>query len=162
MQPLNEAQTQRVWSRVMNAQAAPAAAMENGQENSLTEQRLLTLIDDERRDSATYLHLAGRMKGKAQAMLRRMAQEEACHARKLGAIYFLLTGKRVCAAPARPECVTCINETLRQRYEEEHPAHEMYAAMAETAGTYRCTLETIAAEECRHAGMILCILQECL
>ena len=51
MQPLTEKQTQRVWSRVMSAQTAPAAAMENpapaaqAQSETLTPEKLLSLID---------------------------------------------------------------------------------------------------------------------
>lgn len=67
----------------------------------------------------------------------------------------------VLAGPDAP-CVTCINETLRQRYSEEHAAHEAYEALAENAGTHRCMLLKIAEEECSHAQMILCILQTCL
>ena len=102
------------------------------------------------------------MKGKAQAMLREMARQGACHAKQFGAVYFLKTGKKAC--PGRPEapCVTCINETLRQRYSEEHTAHEAYETLAENAGTHRCMLLRIAEEECEHAQMILCILQTCL
>ena len=83
MQPLTEKQTQRVWSRVMSAQTAPAAAMENpapaaqAQSETLTPEKLLSLIDGERADSALYAHLAARMKGRAQAMLRAIAQQEA-------------------------------------------------------------------------------------
>ena len=168
MQPLTEQQTQRVWSRVMSAQTAPAAAMENpapaaqAQSETLTPEKLLSLIDGERADSALYAHLAARMKGRAQAMLRAIAQQEACHAKQFGAVYFLKTGKKAC--PGRPDapCVTCINETLRQRYSEEHAAHEAYEALAENAGTHRCMLLKIAEEECGHAQMILCILQTCL
>ena len=78
MQPLTEQQTQRVWSRVMNAQAVPAAQMNeqtgsgSAAADSLTPEKLLELIRDERADSALYAHLACRMKGKAQAMLREM------------------------------------------------------------------------------------------
>ena len=106
--------------------------------------------------------LAARMKGRAQAMLRAIAQQEACHAKKLAAVYFLNTGKKAC--PGRPErpCVTCINETLRQQYTAEHAAHEAYAALAENAGTHRCMLLRMAQEECEHAQLILCILQNCL
>ena len=88
--------------------------------------------------------------------------QEACHAKQFGAVYFLKTGKKAC--PGRPEapCVTCINETLRQRYSEEHAAHEAYETLAENAGTHRCMLLRIAEEECEHAQMILCILQTCL
>ena len=168
MQPLTEKQTQRVWSRVMSAQTTPAAAMENpapaaqAQSETLTPEKLLSLIDGERADSALYAHLAARMKGRAQAMLRAIAQQEACHAKQFGAVYFLKTGKKAC--PGRPEapCVTCINETLRQRYSEEHTAHEAYETLAENAGTHRCMLLRIAEEECEHAQMILCILQTCL
>ena len=164
MQPLTEKQTQRVWSRVMSAQTAPAAAMENpapaaqAQSETLTPEKLLSLIDGERADSALYAHLAARMKGRAQAMLRAIAQQEACHAKKLAAVYFLNTGKKAC--PGRPErpCVTCINETLRQQYTAEHAAHEAYAALAENAGTHRCMLLRMAQEECEHAQLILCIL----
>lgn len=168
MQPLTEQQTQRVWSRVMSAQAVPAAQM-NGQtesgaaaDDALTPEKLLTLINAERSDSALYAHLACRMKGKAQALLRGIAQQEACHAKQLGAVYFLKTGRKAC--PGRPDapCVTCINETLRQRYTEEHAAHEAYEALAQNAGTYRCMLLKIAEEECGHAQKLLCILQDCL
>ena len=102
------------------------------------------------------------MKGRAQAMLRAIAQQEACHAKKLAAVYFLNTGKKAC--PGRPErpCVTCINETLRQQYTAEHAAHEAYAALAENAGTHRCMLLRMAQEECEHAQLLLCILQNCL
>ena len=167
MQPLTEKQTQRVWSRVMNAQAAPAAQLDRPEESgaaadSLTPETLLSLIDDERADSALYAHLAGRMQGRAQAVLRELSRQEACHARQLGAVYFLKTGKKACPGRPAPPCVTCINETLRQRYSEEHAAHDAYAALAQNAGTHRCLLQRIAEEECEHAQKILCILQVCL
>ena len=50
MQPLTEQQTQRVWSRVMNAQAVPAAQMNeqtgsgSAAADSLTPEKLLELI----------------------------------------------------------------------------------------------------------------------
>ena len=158
MQPLTEKQTQRVWSRVMSAQTAPAAAMENpapaaqAQSETLTPEKLLSLIDGERADSAQKAQQAARIKGR----------QEACHANKRAAVYILKTGKKAC--PGRPErpCVTCINETLRQQYTAEHAAHEAYAALAENAGTHRCMLLRMAQEECEHAQLILCILQNCL
>ena len=168
MQPLTEQQTQRVWSRVMSAQAVPAAQMNaqtgsgSAAADSLTPEKLLELIQNERADSALYAHLSGRMKGRAQAMLREMARQEACHAKQFGAVYFLKTGKKACPGSPGAPCVTCINETLRQRYSEEHAAHEAYEALAKNAGTHRCMLLKIAEEECRHAQMILCILQTCL
>lgn len=169
MQPLTEKQTQRVWSRVMNAQAVSAAALETDQTpgtadpaDALTPEKLLALIADERADSALYAHLASRMKGRAQAELRRLSQQEACHARKLAAVYFLKTGRKACPDRLPAPCVTCINETLRQRYYEEHEAHTAYAALAEQAGTYRCLFQTLSEEECAHAQTLLCLLQTCL
>lgn len=164
MQPLTEQQTQRVWSRVMQAQAAPAAATQPPQTaaDSLTPEKLLDLIRAERADSELYAHLACRMNGRAQAVLRELARQEACHARQFGAVYFLKTGRKACPCAPEAPCVTCINETLRQRYSEEHDAHTAYTALAENAGTHRCMLLKIAEEECIHAQKILCILQACL
>ena len=51
---------------------------------------------------------------------------------------------------------------VRQQYTAEHAAHEAYAALAENAGTHRCMLLRMAQEECEHAQLILCILQNCL
>lgn len=96
-------------------------------------------------------------------MLREMARQEACHA-KCNSARSIFSRPEKKACPGRPEapCVTCINETLRQRYSEEHTAHEAYETLAENAGTHRCMLLRIAEEECEHAQMILCILQTCL
>ena len=119
MQPLTEKQTQRVWSRVMSAQTAPAAAMENpapaaqAQSETLTPEKLLSLIDGERADSALYAHLAARMKGRAQAMLRAIAQQEACHAKKLAAVYFLNTGKKACPGSSTPRSTPRTRPTPR-------------------------------------------------
>lgn len=167
MQPLTEKQTQQVWSRVMNAQAAPAAAAAQTEPEAqpdleLTPSQLLSCIRHEHSDCALYLHLAGRLKGNAQALLRQLARQEACHARRLSAIYYVKTGEKACpGAPERP-CTACINETLRQRYTAELSASERYQALAENAGSYECLLRQMAQEECEHAQKLLCILQQCL
>ena len=60
---------------MMSAQTAPAAAMENpapaaqAQSETLTPEKLLSLIDGERADSALYAHLAARMKGEGRRVL---------------------------------------------------------------------------------------------
>lgn len=163
MQPLSETQTQKVWSRVMNAKAVPAmAGAEDSTLSGLTAETLQELVMQERTDSATYALLASRLRGRARAMLQELAGQEQCHAKKFAALYFLQTGKKLCPPPGRPECVTCINETLRQRYAAELADYARYLELAKAAGAQRCMLEGIAAEECRHAQMIVCILQNCL
>lgn len=142
----------------MNEQTGSGSAAAD----SLTPEKLLELIRDERADSALYAHLASRMKGRAQAMLREMARQEACTRSS--------SARSISSRPAKrpvPQA-GCAVRHLHQRnasassYSEEHAAHEAYEALAENAGTHRCMLLKIAEEECGHAQMILCILQTCL
>ena len=82
--------------------------------------------------------------------------------KKLGAIYFLLTGKKAC--PKKPEnpCITCNAETLRRQYQRELSAREHYEALAPMSGARACTMRELALDECRHAQSIYELLQGCL
>ena len=165
-------QAQNVWSRVMAAQtgaqrtsaALPAqkTAAQEMQPASVTPEQIMTAIGQELSDANTYQCLAARMSGCAQKTLRMIAQEERCHAKQLGAMYFLLTGKKAC--PAKPEnpCITCNAEALRRQYQAELAAREQYEALAPLAGARACTLREIALDECRHAQAIYELLQSCL
>ena len=165
-------QAQNVWSRVMAAQANAQRTSENppvkaqaAQENtpaSIRPEQLLSSIEYEMLDAAAYQCLASRMSGCAQKTLRALAQDERRHAKELSAMYFLLTGKKVC--PKKPEnpCITCNAETLRKQYQAELAAREHYEALAPLAGARACTLREIALDECRHAQKIYELLQSCL
>lgn len=176
MQSMDEKQAQRVWSRVMSPGAAPAppctaaaqpktAGAQSAQApgtQPLSQTQLSGLIHDALCGCAAYRELARRMKGSPARMLSGLASQEQCHAKKLAAVYFLMTGKKLCPEPVRPPCITCVGETLRERYRAERQSAEVCRALACGAGEYQCLLQTLAREECEHAAKILCILQNCL
>ena len=143
MNPMDCKQAQNVWSRVMAAQtAAPCTNAE--------------------KTPAKTDCLAARMSGCARKTLLAISHDERCHAKKLGAIYFLLTGKKAC--PKKPEnpCITCNAETLRRQYQRELSAREHYEALAPMSGARACTMRELALDECRHAQSIYELLQSCL
>ena len=171
MNPIDCKQAQNVWSRVMAAQTGAQSTSANPPvrtgaqaENpaAITPEQLLSSIEYEMLDAVTYQCLAARMSGCAQKTLRALAQDERRHAKELSAMYFLLTGKKVC--PKKPEnpCITCNAETLRKQYQAELAAREHYEALAPLAGARACTLREIALDECRHAQKIYELLQSCL
>ena len=106
-------QAQRVWSRVMaaqtdaqeaNAKTAVQTAQPTAQtapEISITPEQIMEQINGELSDAATYRALSNRMNGCAKKTLEELSRDEKCHAKKLAAMYFLLTGKKAC--PKRPE-----------------------------------------------------------
>ena len=104
-------QAQNVWSRVMAAQAGAQSTSANPpvqgkaaqveQPASITPEQLLSSIEYEMLDAVTYQCLAARMSGCAQKTLRALSQDERRHAKELSAMYFLLTGKKVC--PKKPD-----------------------------------------------------------
>ena len=112
MNPMDCKQAQNVWSRVMAAQtAAPCTNAEKAPEKtartqqapavSITPEQVMQAMHEELCDAETYRCLAARMSGCARKTLLAISHDERCHAKKLGAIYFLLTGKKAC--PKKPE-----------------------------------------------------------
>lgn len=161
-------QAQRVWSRVMAAQtggaseAAAPTAPQTQTQTLLTAQEVLSCMQAELSDAATYRALSARMKGAGRRCMQQLSREECRHAKKLGAIYFLLTGKKACPAQAKAPCITCNAETLRKQYQAELAARDGYEQLAARAGSRSCTLRTLALDECRHAQQIYSLLQTCL
>ena len=167
MDVIDQNKAQRVWSRVMNspvsAEPAGSAAEAAGDcGGSLTAERVMALVKDEQDACAAYRYLAGCVGGCAKKQLLQMAEEERCHAKKLRAYYFLLTGKKACAGPGKPPCVTCVNETLRQFYRKELEDARNYGRLAKLADERACTFETMSRQECAHAHKLYCILQNTL
>ena len=130
MNPMDCKQAQNVWSRVMaaqtaalctNAEKAPekTARTQQAPAVSITPEQVMQAMHEELCDAETYRCLAARMSGCARKTLLAISHDERCHAKKLGAIYFLLTGKKAC--PKKPEnpCITCNAETLRRQYQRE-------------------------------------------
>ena len=163
-------QAQRVWSRVMAAQTdAQEPNEKNDQQTaqrapeiSITPEQIMEQICGELSDAATYRALSCRMKGCAQKTLEELSRDERCHAKKLAAMYFLLTGKKACPKRPEPSCITCNAETLRRQYQKELAARDQYEMLAPLAGARACTMRQIALDECRHAKKIYELLQNCL
>ena len=165
-------QAQNVWSRVMAAQAnaqstsanppVQVKAAQEEQTASITPEQLLSSIEYEMLDAVTYQCLAARMSGCAQKTLRALSQDERRHAKELSAMYFLLTGKKVCPKKPDSPCITCNAETLRRQYQRELSAREHYEALASMSGARACTMRELALDECRHAQSIYELLQGCL
>ena len=117
MNPMDCKQAQNVWSRVMAAQAnaqstsanppVQVKAAQEEQTASITPEQLLSSIEYEMLDAVTYQCLAARMSGCAQKTLRALSQDERRHAKELSAMYFLLTGKKVCPKKPDSPCITC-------------------------------------------------------
>ena len=173
MNPMDCKQAQNVWSRVMAAQtAAPGTGAEQAPAKtdrppqtpavSIIPEQVMQAMQQELSDAEAYRCLAARMSGCAKKTLLAISHDERCHAKKLGAIYFLLTGKKACPKKPEPPCITCNAETLRRQYQRELSARERYEALAPLAGARACTLRELALDECRHAQSIYELLQSCL
>lgn len=161
MIPMDDMKSRQVWSRVMNA-PCPAADGTQKKDAVLTARQVLELAQEEWADAAVYGSLVRCAPQCAREALRQMARDEACHARRLAALYFLLSGEKACPEPGKPVCTACFNETLRQRYGEELRGQKRYQELAPQAGAQRCLFEQLACDEGRHAQTICCILQHTL
>lgn len=141
----------RVWERIRTPQC---------QNRGADAAEIAKIVCAEMADACFYRALAAALPAKERRCLLEIAQDENKHAKTLSAIYFLLQGQRLC--PERPPrfCPSCLTEELRKRWREELAAAERYEKLAgqmpEFASTFRC----LAADEKRHAQMILCLLQK--
>ena len=149
----NVSQEARVWDRVLASDRAECPAPSAD---------LTAFIRGELAAACTYERLATRVCAPAAEMLRCIAHEERCHAARLGAISFLMTGKKVCPERVEPDCITCAVETLRARYRKELADAESYEALAASGGEHADTYAAMAAEEHRHAQMLVCVIQRVL
>lgn len=146
----DSAAVRAVWQRVLQqtpSDPAPEAA-------------LAALISDEWTAHAAYLMLARRC-GRFAAVFRSMAREEACHAQKLAALYFLLTGRKSCVlrgASAQREELCC---AVRARYAAEREAEQTYRASAQRYPEHAALFCALADDERRHSRR-LCAVMEAL
>ena len=159
---IDEQKERQVWSRVMNTAVSCPKPEEPKQDTGLTEKTLAQMIQCECCEAAIYRSLAAQGPRCARERLLRIAEDERCHAKQLGALYFLMTGKEYCPEPVRGACTACFNEALRKQYQAELEAEARYAKLAARAGEQACMFEALARDEGRHAKMIYCILQQTL
>ena len=159
---MDQRREQEVWQRVMAMSAEAPRCDKPGNKQSLTSEQVMELLCKELADAAVYEALACRVGGQVRQKLRMLAAQERQHAKKLSAVYYLMTGKKPCPDKPKGPCIACTNEALRERYIEETKGAEKYCCLAEKAGTFGDLFRELACEESRHGQMILNLLQYCL
>lgn len=161
MDPFDPRQTAAVWARVYggawdktpsSAPARDAAAAQP--EVPPLSRRLSEMIADERQDSVTYYHMA-RMAGADAPKFRRIAQEEAGHARTLSALYVLLTGEHPPEQRYETGLQTDLSAMLSARYRGELNGAASYRRAAAQYPDQSDLFQMLAADEAEHARRIL-------
>lgn len=153
-----------VWQRILpNMEPYPQVRRDAAKKEAasdcrkLDEKELLQFIEDELRDRCTYLALSRKTRNRTEMRcLAAIGAAEACHAKKLEAAYFIMTGKQPCVkAPQMPK-ICCFTDELRNRYHNEKKGSEEYMRAAERAEDERLKnlLLCLARDEAEHADMI--------
>ena len=126
---------------------------------------LMGYIEDELSDQRYYQALLRFAPAWARGTLQRMAEDEGRHAKRLMAVYYLITGK--CYCPAIP--CGCIRiegwcPALRTRYHAEACGAMNYARSADetTDVCLQRTFSELSQEEYRHADAISRLLERSL
>ena len=122
-------------------------------------------IEEELADQRYYTALLRRAPAWAQPMVQRLAEEEGRHAKRLMAVYYLITGK--CYCPAIPcGCIRIEHwcPALRQRYHAEACGALNYARSADetTDICLKRIFTDLSQEEYRHADTISRLLERSL
>ena len=112
---------------------------------------LVELINAECADRSLFLHLARMAGGCDGTLLRQIARDEECHVRRLGALYYIQSGKKYCPMPAVPPCVACFNDALRQAYQEKLRNAVRYQRAAAQYPDQKLLFEGMADEELAHS-----------
>jgi rubrerythrin len=122
-------------------------------------------IEEELADQRYYTALLRRAPAWAQPVVQRLAEEEGRHAKRLMAVYYLITGK--CYCPAIPcGCIRIEHwcPALRQRYHAEACGALNYARSADetTDICLKRIFTDLSQEEYRHADTISRLLERSL
>ena len=135
--------------------------------SAATEMRevLTGYIEEELADQRYYTALLRRAPAWSQPVVQRLAEEEGRHAKRLMAVYYLITGK--CYCPAIPcGCIRIEHwcPALRQRYHAEACGALNYARSADetTDICLKRIFTDLSQEEYRHADTISRLLERSL
>ncbi len=151
--PYDSAAVQAVWQRVLQVRE-PC-------EEATPESELAEMISDELTDQAVYLAIA-RCAGRFAPVFRAIAHEEACHARRLSALYYLLTGCRSCASRGAVKERWRLCDAVRERYAEELKGAKKYRAAAERWPEHAALFSDLADAEQRHSCRLHAVASEML
>ncbi len=159
-----------VWERVLSAREPrqeqeppcpepPDCECPETPDCTVTPDQLLEWACDECHDASLYRHLARCLPNSARRWLLEIANDEQCHAKRLAAHYFTMTG---CRAQLHAHFVPSHTprELLRQRYQAELDGSAQYRDAAQCAeGELRCLLDQLSRDEARHSRMVMCLLE---
>ena len=126
---------------------------------------LVGFIEEELEDQRAYQAMLRQTPSWARQQIRELAAGEGDHARRLMAVYYLITGE--CYHPAIPMGRMCMDRwcaALRERYHEAACNGLNYARTADET-TDLCLsrlLQELSREEYRHADLVLGLLQRSL
>ena len=126
---------------------------------------LAGFIEEELEDQRAYQAMLRQTPSWARQQIRELAAEEGNHARRLMAVYYLITGE--CYHPVIPTNRVCMDRwcaALRDRYHEAACNGLNYARTADET-TDLCLsrlLQELSGEEYRHADLVLGLLQRSL
>ena len=126
---------------------------------------LIGFIEEELQDQRYFLALSRQAPSWARQRLRDISSEEGAHARRLMAVYYLITGE--CYRPAISRDHICLNSwcaALRERYHDEACNGLNYARAAEgtTDPCLSRLLNELSADEYRHADSMVALLERSL
>lgn len=122
----------------------------------------LALCTAELGAACTYRTLAARARGCARQSLARLAEGKCREARRLAAVYFMMTGTKPCPKRSAAPCVRSLSEALRRACCEERCAAELYRRYAARGGEYASLLGGMAERAEQNAQTLLCVLQSVL
>lgn len=170
MEPADYERCRRIWQRVSPelepypepTEAGPPALP--GPPESDGAARLRQLMEEALAERRACLAAACRAPHVAgQRLLRQLAAREGAHARRLAALYYLLSGERCCPVlPPEPAETLPWPELLRRRCRQALQAGQQYAALAGESppGGPRQLLEELSADEYHHARCLLRLLEQ--
>lgn len=152
MNPFDRATTQRIWARVLTGQNEQEDQNIAPRETASLPQTLESMISAELADCAVYRQLA--RQNFAPQVFRSIAAEEACHAQRLCALYFLLAGHRANAERTSVETIGRLPDALRDRFAQEQRSAAGYRTAATAWPSHADFFHSLAADEERHRSRI--------
>ena len=136
----------RVWDRVMGLPPAIPAVQIAEMANWL-------------RESARIYHALGRRMARDRHVLQHLARDNARAAETFGAIYYVLTGKRVPWNRQKPQRIMDAAKTLRELHQQTLRREKDCEAFAQRGGDFAETFTETAQMLHRHAKTILRLLR---
>ena len=134
---------QRVWKRIRGEEQPKQVSVQ-------------TLMAAEQDEAAMYLMLSRQMQGREKALLRKIFEEDRCHAAMLRGMNEMMTGKRI-AARTVPPIPQTPETALRKSYARKLQAISEYESRCNDP-EYGAAFGKMLREEKEHCALILEIL----